>query len=754
MKKIDCRHYVCIVITLGFAACSVLLFAASAFRLWHGLRDLGLSLGYYFCELFEIDHAIPPLVTEITPLPGHLSGLPSLPFIPEDWETFKENWALYWQIFATGANFRNYLSEVGNFILIFSRVLLVLLPVVLLLVLLAKLSFKKEVTGVYTDSRAVKWYKKAVEFPVGKAKAWIKGFIDFLKESSFHIPLFRSNAYLRLWAVIWLYSFNAGAIALEFLAYYFYFIVSLDLGNLYLQIYKLFLDLSVVINFIPLAGWVVIGLIVFDKWRKKAGLFLLRMYLSRDEGFAESLPVVVLLVGTMGSGKTKGLTGLELIQEMRFRRKALDGMFDIEMRFPEFPFPKFERVLREDILEHRIYTLATARQRVRYYQTFFRCMEDKAIEKSITRHYRKIRQERPFAFWEVLFGYDGKETEYDDALTVRELFDYLEEYAQYYLVYVLKSSLIMANYGIRVDGIKADAGNLPMWDYDFFSRPSARKEESECCHILDFDLLRMGKKIDDENPYIGALEFGVIGISEVGKERGNMPENKGKEKNGAEANQLNDMTEKKLKMIRHNGTIGHECFVFVGTDEQRASSWSADARELCLLVHLTDEIKKGVTLPMFFLDELICEWIIEKFERFQRQYRYRRSDNTLVMYLYQKIVAKVYGYYLRRKNLYGYEKQTVNLESGKQDGNLTERVFYSLSKMIYADRYATDAWRQSLAVETLASRKGYDDIPTYGDIRPTPEEFELQHSYFYSDLSRWGKDAEIKRCRRERLKNK
>ena len=66
-------------------------------------------------------------------------------------------------------------------------------------------------------------------------------------------------------------------------------------------------------------------------------------------------------------------------------------------------------------------------------------MEDKAIEKSITRHYRKIRQERPFAFWEVLFGYDGKETEYDDALTVRELFDYLEEYAQYYLVYVMNS---------------------------------------------------------------------------------------------------------------------------------------------------------------------------------------------------------------------------------------------------------------------------------------------------------------------------
>lgn len=142
---------------------------------------------------------------------------------------------------------------------------------------------------------------------------------------------------------------------------------------------------------------------------------------------------------------------------------------------------------------------------------------------------------------------------------------------------------------------------------------------------------------------------------------------------------------------------------------------------------------------------MLCDWIIGKFERFQRQYRFFRSDKTLLSYLSQKFVSRVYGYYLRRKNQFGYEKQTVYLESGKQDGELTERVFYNLSKMIYSDRYATDAWRQSLATETLTSSMGLEDLPCYQSVRPSPEEFDNQHSYFYSDLSRWAKDVERKK---------
>lgn len=746
-KRMDYRHVIAIAITLGSLAMSIFVFPVCWYRLLQGVRDFIFSIGYYFGEIFEIDYEIPIPVTELPNLSDRFSNALTLPFLPESWEAFQEKWALYWQAFFAKENLTAYLRALGEFLLLFCRLLLIVFPFVLLFSVLIRMTFRTEVTDDYTESKALLFYRRTVEKAYRAIKQWILDFWAFLKESSFKFSPFRSCAYLRLWAIIWLYNFNVGAICFEFFAYYFYLIVSLDLKNLYIQIYKLLLDLSVAINFIPGIGWLVIGLWLFDLWRKKVGSFVLHMYLDRDEDFAKSLPVVVMLVGTMGAGKTKALTGLNLIQETRFRRKALDCIFDIEMRFPDFPFPKFERVLRDDILNHRIYTLATARQRIRYYRTYFSFASDQAVEKSIARHYRKIGKERPLAFREFLFGYDDTlfPTEYDDALTVKDLFDYLEEYAQYYLIYVLKSSLILANYGIRVDGIKSDLGNLPLWDYDFFDRPSVRQDDSECCHVLDFDLLRMGKKVNDENPYIGALEFGVIGISEVGKERGNMLENRGKEKNCAEANPLNDMTEKKLKMIRHNGTVGHDCFVFVGTDEQRASSWSADARELCLLVHLSDQIDKGVTLPLFFLDEMLCDWIIGKFERFQRQYRFFRSDKTLLAYLSQKFVSKVYDYYLRRKNRFGYEKQTVYLESGKQDGELTERVFYNLSKMIYSDRYATDAWRQSLATETLTSSKGLEDLPSYQAVRPSPEEFERQHSYFYSDLSRWGKEAEAKK---------
>ena len=46
MKKIDCRHIICIAITLGFAACAVFVFPSALGRLIEGGRDFGLSVAF------------------------------------------------------------------------------------------------------------------------------------------------------------------------------------------------------------------------------------------------------------------------------------------------------------------------------------------------------------------------------------------------------------------------------------------------------------------------------------------------------------------------------------------------------------------------------------------------------------------------------------------------------------------------------------------------------------------------------------
>ena len=83
----------------------------------------------------------------------------------------------------------------------------------------------------------------------------------------------------------------------------------------------------------------------------------------------------------------------------------------------------------------------------------------------------------------------------------------------------MQSSLIVANYSRRTDNAQISGGNFPLWLTDFFS--GCDRRASRYAHILDFDVLRLGRKVMENNPKAGSFEFGVVGITEIGKERGN-----------------------------------------------------------------------------------------------------------------------------------------------------------------------------------------------------------------------------------------
>lgn len=88
-------------------------------------------------------------------------------------------------------------------------------------------------------------------------------------------------------------------------------------------------------------------------------------------------------------------------------------------------------------------------------------------------------------------------------------------------------------------------------------------------------MLRLGKKVIANNPKAGSFEFGVVVITEVGKERKNnleLTDVKGKAK---ETNQKNDLFNVWLKMCRHAATVDNFPFIKVITDEQRAESWGS-----------------------------------------------------------------------------------------------------------------------------------------------------------------------------------
>ena len=65
-------------------------------------------------------------------------------------------------------------------------------------------------------------------------------------------------------------------------------------------------------------------------------------------------------------------------------------------------------------------------------------------------------------------------------------------------------------------------GNFPLWNTDFFKRDSKVIDKiSKHSHIVDFDALRLGQKVLKDNPKKDSFEFGIWGITELGKERKN-----------------------------------------------------------------------------------------------------------------------------------------------------------------------------------------------------------------------------------------
>lgn len=708
--KFDYRHIICIAITLAFLSCAFFVFPSALGRIIEGGRDFGLSIAYYFAELFGISHNIVPTVNELPEMPffpsyGGETVLPSVP-VADDWEQFKTDFTAYWKIWIDNGNFLSYLSFLGTLLSKVCIIILLVLPVFFVIYVFLKIYLKKQNNDYDKDSRPLKIVKAVAKYTYIPVKNWVIAFIGFLREH---------KSYLIVWLCIWAYNFNLFTIVLEFFAFYFYFVVSFDFLNIYRQIYKLFIDLSVPFTFIPLWAWAVIALVLFDRFRKNIAYSLLNHYEMRNRGFINARPIVYMVCGTMGKKKTTAITDMALSQEVMFRDKAFEKILENDLKFPFFPWCNLENELRRAMEYHSVYNLATVR---------------KFIAKKSARWYKNPCRKK-------LFNYDYERygMTYDDKLKSVDIWQVLETYAQLYFIYIIQSSLLIANYSVRVDGLLADLGNFPLWNSEFFKRDSRLIDSfSRHAHILDFDSLRLGRKVIDDNCNADNFEFGVVVITEVGKERGNSLELSEKKKKDETTNQKNDLFNSWLKMVRHSATVDNFPFVRVITDEQRPESWGADARDLCEIVHIRESGETRLAMPFFSFAELLYDWIFSRFAGLYYQYRYLRSDNTLIMYLLKLITAKVHHYYTGIYNRFGYCTLRVQVESGTQDGQISENKYFLVSKKIYSKRFSTDCFSDFFTEKALRSPVGIDDLREYSTEKATFDELQEQNSYFVNDL--------------------
>ena len=722
-RKIDYRHIICILITLGFVVLGIFRFFGCIGRIIESVRDCGLSIAYYFCEIFEIPHHITPTVNELPKIPffdfpsqtPDVPAVPSVP-LPDNWEKFKINWSAYWRLWATKENFFGYLSAVGSVLYIFSKVIVIIIPIVLLVWLLIRCMLKTQNNDYDKNSKPLTIFKRITAHTYTPLKTCLLAFFAFIKE--------HKNYYVT-WLCLWALYFNAFAIIIEFIAYYLYFVVSFDFLNLYRQVYKLFIDLSAAFTFIPLWAWVVVGLVALDKFRKNIAYATLNHFERRNRGFINARPIVSMICGTMGKKKTTVLTDMALSQEAMFRDKAFEKILENDLKFPNFPWINLENELKRAMEYHEVYNLATVR---------------KFVVKKRLRWQKTQTRER-------LFNYDYERYGlfYDDKLKVANVWEVIEIYAQLYFIYVIQSSLLISNYSVRVDGILSDIGNFPLWNADFFKSDSRLIDSySRHAHILDFDSLRLGKKVIEDNPNANNFEFGIVLVTEIGKERGNNLELSDKKKKDETTNQKNDMFDSWIRMVRHSATVDNYPFVKVVTDEQRPENWGANGRELCEIIRIRESGETRLAMPFFSLAELLYGWLYNKFAGLYYEYRYNRGDNTLLMYLLKGLTAKMRGYYAKIYNRFGYCVLSVQVESGTQDGTIQDGKYYLMSKKIYSKRFSTDCFSDFFTVKALRSPVGINDLNEYATEKATFGELAMQNSYFVNDLLNGLKNDENK----------
>lgn len=713
IKTINYRHYIAILITLGIAAL-YLRFPYALGRLIESVRDFGVSVAFYFCELFGIEHGFTATVNNYPKVPFFASSpsenVPSFP-LPASFEEFKGKWFAYWKAFVSADNVKAYFVFLGNGAYYLSYALLLLFPAIMAFVMILRRSNNTVNVNHGQESKQLKAFKRFTSVVCLPVKRWLTEFFTFLKERS---------AYVKIWACLFAFYFNAFTIVIEFIAYYLYFVVSFDFVNLYRQLYKLFFDLWAVIDFLPWWALLAAGVWILNKAAANIAYAELYHGERRNRGFINERGVVTVVYAPMGAGKTALITDMALSAEVELRDQALEIILECDLQFPNFPWINLEDDLKAAFAAHTVFSVPSC---VEYMRNKFRAW------------YKTPTSEN-------LFGYDYERygLEHNDGLKLVNVWQVLKDYACAYLIYTVQSSLIQSNYSIRSDNLIADVGNFPLWNTDFFKRDSRLLDSfSRHAHILDFDMLRLGKTMLESNPNKNAFGFGVYVISEIDKERKNTPELAEVKRDSGECNQKNDLFNTLLKMSRHACVVANRVFVKIFADLQRPESLGADARELGEVVYIKGKSDSALTLPFFspfYFFELIYLWAKSRFDSSYPSHRYTRGDYTLLPYLLKNVYAAMHGRYERTYNTFGRQVLALEVESGRMDGFPAERKYFRQFKKIWSARYATDCLAGIFSERAKVNTVGVDDLPEYAALIASAEELNKQNSHFQTEINK------------------
>ena len=280
----------CVLLILG-----AFVFRSSYIRLGYACKDFGLSVAFYFCEMFGVSHNITPTVNVIPEV-----QMPQIT-LPTDFEDLKSDSVQYFELLFSGNNFNGWLSHISGVMGDFAKILVIILPCIIAFIFIIKALYKRENNNYGKDTvplRAFKTVTRIIYLPI---KRFVKGYAVFIRDNRW---------ILICWVIMSALNLNLATIVIEFFAYYFFFAVAFEFATIYTQFVKLFADLKTPFIYFPY--WTLLFLIypLFDRFCKRIATARLRHYEARNCGFINELPIVSLTCGSMGKKKTTAITDM------------------------------------------------------------------------------------------------------------------------------------------------------------------------------------------------------------------------------------------------------------------------------------------------------------------------------------------------------------------------------------------------------------------------------------------------------------
>ncbi|MBQ6921333.1 MAG: hypothetical protein IJQ72_05530 [Bacilli bacterium] len=587
----------------------------------------------------------------------------------------------------------------------------------------------------------VRLFRDVVKSESSQQSAPLKLFLKFKLQIYDRIKFFILELWFNLrytkwlfwpYLIILLYNVNIVSLFLIVIAWYLYFVFSMDFLSIWYLICKFFICISPLLRPIFWPAWIVLLFVLIIKKKIDKGYSKLEDMFYRNETFIQdNFGVVTGIYGPPGTGKTTSAVAFATQIEVMLREKARSQMLEIRAEFPEFPF----RYLEEEIESLK--------------------EESKCVNKIQIEFYFKDK----FKKSEIIYGYDlryNKNCHYD-GLSVAYIKDELNDYAQLYFIYI--SILAYSTYSIRYDEGVELTHAFPGLKYNFFHRDIKMDEykqtnQSYHANIFDYNLLRLNSQVEkmyNKDPkdltdaekkeldrLITLFDFGVITISEIAKERGNRDTNKNRD--FGETNPSNDGLANCLGLIRHLTTVRHQQYGFIIWDDQKISALrqvEAAMAEVNIFLPKQTRNRKNA-LPLWFFEGIVLEWGLSHYSNLYNKYIAHRNDQTLFSYYVFHMYSFFYNLNRKIANTFGYKRYDLNLSGVGINGGQEQRgesTFYVMDKIVYSGKkFDTAVYSGYFDKLKLQAEEGNNQVDSFEGSTASFKELERTHGYMFGEL--------------------